>query len=188
MPRIVGERKDALKGIAEVFRVHGFDGASLSLISEATGFGKGSLYHFFPGGKEEMAEAVLSDIDHWFEQQMFAPLRESGRPREAIGDMIANVERYFQSGQRICLVGAFALSDVRDRFASRIADYFTAWRQALSYALQRAGHAVAHADALAEDAVAGIQGALVASRAFNDRAVFARVLAAIAARLLAEPA
>jgi hypothetical protein len=43
------------------------EGASLSLISEATGLGKGCLYHFFPGGKEEMADAVLSEIDGWFE-------------------------------------------------------------------------------------------------------------------------
>lgn len=184
---MVGERADALKGIAEVFREHGFDGASLSRISEATGFGKGSLYHFFPGGKEEMAEAVLSDIDSWFEQQMFAPLRVSEHPRKAIVDMIESVQVYFQSGQRICLVGAFALSDVRDRFASRVVDYFAAWREALSQALQRVGHSAAQADGLAEDAVAGIQGALVASRAFNDPAVFSRVLAAIAARLQIGP-
>lgn len=187
MPRTVGERADALKGIAEVFREHGFEGASLSLISDATGFGKGSLYHFFPGGKEEMAEAVLTDIDRWFEQNMFAPMRDSAQPREAVVAMIANVDAYFRSGERICLVGAFALSDVRDRFAARIADYFVAWRHALSLALRRIGHSAKQADSMAEEAVAGIQGALVASRAFNDTSVFSRVLAGIAARLMTDP-
>ena len=62
MPRVISERADALPALAEVFREHGFEGASLSLISERTGLGKGSLYHFFPGGKEEMAAAVLDDI------------------------------------------------------------------------------------------------------------------------------
>jgi hypothetical protein len=45
MARSVAERKDALPALAEVFREHGFAGASLALISPATGLGKGSLYH-----------------------------------------------------------------------------------------------------------------------------------------------
>ena len=48
--------------VAEVFRAHGYEGATLSVITEATGLGKGSLYHFFPGGKEELAAAVLADL------------------------------------------------------------------------------------------------------------------------------
>jgi hypothetical protein len=28
--------------------------------------GKGSLYHFFPGGKEDMAKAVLDEVAVWF--------------------------------------------------------------------------------------------------------------------------
>ena len=66
MARTVAERSDVLPLLAEVFREHGYEGASLSLISKATGLGKGSLYHFFPGGKEEMAVAVLAEIDGWF--------------------------------------------------------------------------------------------------------------------------
>ena len=51
MARTVAERSDVLPLLAEVFREHGYEGASLSLISKATGLGKGSLYHFFPGVK-----------------------------------------------------------------------------------------------------------------------------------------
>ena len=57
MARMVAERADTLPGLAEAFREHGYAGASLSVIGEATGLGRGSLYHFFPGGKREMAEA-----------------------------------------------------------------------------------------------------------------------------------
>jgi AcrR family transcriptional regulator len=52
---MIAERSDTLPTLAEVFREHGYEDASLSLLSQATGLGKGSLYHFFPGGKEEMA-------------------------------------------------------------------------------------------------------------------------------------
>jgi len=44
-----------LKGLAEVFRSKGYEGASLKDLSEATGLKKASLYHRFPNGKSEMA-------------------------------------------------------------------------------------------------------------------------------------
>lgn len=183
MPRIISERADAIPALAEVFREHGFEGASLALISERTGLGKGSLYHFFPGGKEEMAAAVLDDIDRWFEKHLFAPLREDPDARSAVRAMFRTVEDYFRSGQRVCLVGAFALGGVRDRFASRINAYFGVWLQVLADALQRCGKDRRIARALAEDVVAGVQGALVAGRALNDAAFFVRALTRLEASL-----
>ena len=67
MPKVVTEGADVLPALGEVFREHGFEGASLSVIGKRTGLGKGSLYHFFPGGKEEMAAAVLTEIDGRFQ-------------------------------------------------------------------------------------------------------------------------
>ncbi len=66
MVRLVAELDDTLPALAEVFREHGYGATSPSLITAATGLGKGSLYHFFPGGKQEMASAVLADIEQWF--------------------------------------------------------------------------------------------------------------------------
>jgi TetR/AcrR family transcriptional repressor of lmrAB and yxaGH operons len=63
MSRAVATRPDIIPALAEVFREHGYEGASLALLGDATGLGKGSLYHFFPNGKEEMAAAVLDAID-----------------------------------------------------------------------------------------------------------------------------
>ena len=63
MARQVAERSDTIPALANVFRTYGFDGASLAVITEHTGLGKGSLYNFFPRGKEEMAEVVLDEVD-----------------------------------------------------------------------------------------------------------------------------
>src|ERR1700757_2404263 len=107
MPRIVSERTDLLPALAEVFREHGFEGASIALISERTGLGKGSLYHFFPGGKEEMATAVLNEIEAWFTTHVFAALQWDPEPVSAIDRMFRAVVEYFDSGRRGCLGGAF---------------------------------------------------------------------------------
>ena len=182
MPRLVAERDDVLPALAEVFRDHGYEGASLALISKATGLGKGSLYHFFPGGKAEMAEAVLADIDGWFEAQVFLPLKTADDPG-AIADMLAAVSDYFRGGRRVCLVGVLALGEARDRFALSVRGYFARWVEALAVALTRCGCAPAEAVALAEEAVAAIQGAIVLARALDRPAVFERAVAQLRVRL-----
>jgi len=173
MARQVAERSGAVPHLAEVFREYGFEGASLSLISARTGLGKGSLYNFFPGGKEEMAQAVLEEIDGWFEANVFAPLR-SLDPGSGIARMLSETERYFASGQRACVIGMFALSDTRDRFAVQVQSYFARWTEALTQALRRAGRLPHVAKELAEYAVATLQGALVLARGLNDPGVFSR--------------
>jgi TetR/AcrR family transcriptional repressor of lmrAB and yxaGH operons len=98
MARAVAARADLLPVLAETFREHGYEGASLSRISQATGLGKGSLYHFFPGGKAEMVEAVLAEIEGWFATHVFEPLREAGDPEAAVEAMFETVTEYFRSG------------------------------------------------------------------------------------------
>src|SRR5262245_58209085 len=119
MPKTVAERADILPLLGEVFREHGFDGASLAVIGDRTGLGKGSLYHFYPGGKEEMAAAVLAEIDAWFAANIFQPLRTEKDAARAIAGTLKAVEDYFRSGRHVCLVGALALTDSRDLFARK---------------------------------------------------------------------
>jgi AcrR family transcriptional regulator len=183
--RTLNERHDVIPLIAEAFRDFGYEGASLSRITERTGLGKGSLYHFFPGGKEDMAQAVLEDVDTWFERQIFQPLR-TDRPDIAISQMWKAVDSYFQSGARVCLVGAFALDETRDRFADAISRYFSRWIASLRDALVRDGWSPASAKECAEDVVLGIQGALVLARATRDKRVFARAVARLKTRLGAQ--
>ncbi|MDP1644475.1 MAG: TetR/AcrR family transcriptional regulator [Thiobacillus sp.] len=176
MVRKIAERGDVIPALAETFREHGFAGASLSEITKRTGLGKGSLYHLFPNGKEEMAKAVLDDVAGWFEANVFMPLRESEDPAAGIDHMFKAVVRFFHAGRRVCLVGTFALDDTRDRFASEVQSYFAAWTRVLAAALKRSGFDTRTARETAEDVVAGIQGALVLARAQDDPGVFTRAM------------
>ncbi|MCJ2084962.1 TetR/AcrR family transcriptional regulator [Methylobacterium sp. E-005] len=178
-------RAEALPALAEVFRAHGYEGASLALISRATGLGKGSLYNLFPGGKAEMASCVLEEIDNWFEHNLYAPLRQAERPAEAVSAMFDAVEAYFRSGRRVCLVGIVALSSERDRFGEAVRSYFARWVAALTEALQRSGRDAAASAALAEEIVIQIQGAIVLARALDDPTVYTRAMTALKARTAA---
>ncbi|OCP17515.1 MULTISPECIES: TetR/AcrR family transcriptional regulator [unclassified Ensifer] len=182
MSRVVAERQDVITMLAEIFREHGYDGASLSLITEKTGLGKGSLYHFFPRGKEEMAEAVLGDIASWFQTNIFNRLRNSEPPAAAIDDMFASVDSYFRQGRRLCLMGVIATSGAHDRFSAEINRYFADWRTALAEAFGRQGIAEDERKALAEEVIGGIQGALILARSLGDPQAFGRVLTRLKAR------
>ena len=99
--------------------------------------------------------------------------------------MFKAVDLYFRSGDRVCIVGLFALGDVRDRFADQIRGYFAQWIDALAEALAAMGLCSAdQARELAEEAVGGIQGALVLARAADRREIFTRAIARLEARLL----
>lgn len=185
MAKIETARDDILAALAEVFRAHGYEGATLALISEATGLGKGSLYNFFPGGKEQMANEVLASIDTWFNDKIYKPLRTASDPAKGIADMYAATSAYFHSGQRVCLVGVVALGASRDLFGEKVKVYFAGWVDALAVALRRLGDNTADARRKSEQAVLEIQGALVLARAFDDAKVFTRALKESEARLKA---
>jgi AcrR family transcriptional regulator len=178
------QRAAAIPALAEAFREHGYEGASLASLCAATGLGKGSLYNFFPGGKEEMAAAVLADVDAWFTGSVFEPLRAAGNgDQAAIAAMFEAVTAYFRSGRRVCLQGAFALGRERDLFAVTIAGYFDRWIAALAAALHAGGHSETGARLAAVETVAAIQGAIILSRALGNPEIFPQVIDQARARL-----
>ena len=116
--------------------------------------------------------AALAHVRAWFEREIFGPLRAEGPPAERLARMLDATEAYFLAGGRVCLVGAFALDDARDVFAEAVEGYFGAWRGALAEVFGAAGVSEEQAWAYAEEVVAGIQGALVLSRALGEAGVF----------------
>jgi len=177
-------QRDALIPVlAEIFRAYGYEGTSLARMTEGTGLGKGSLYYVFPGGKEEIAGAVLAQIDDWFQREVFTPLRDTPDAMAGIDHMFDQVQHYFLSGRKVCLVGIFALDKVRDRFADQVKRYFVEWAAALNAALLRGGKDADDAAGLTEEILAAIQGALVLARAIDNPEVFVRTLDRLRQRL-----
>jgi TetR/AcrR family transcriptional regulator, lmrAB and yxaGH operons repressor len=182
--RALTNRESALPALAEAFREHGFEGASLATLSKATGLGKGSLYNFFPGGKEEMMEAVLDNIDRWFADAIFAPLEQALDPVVAVTSMFEEVTVYFRSGRRVCVVGCLGLNSAGEAFSLKVKDYFARWISALAHCLEMGKVPSAMAQDLAEEAVSGIQGAIVLARALGDDATFQRIVHRLQSTLL----
>ncbi|MFF8187084.1 TetR/AcrR family transcriptional regulator [Microbacterium sp. NPDC016588] len=168
MAKTVLDRADAVRALAGVFRRRGFESGSLSVIQQETGIGRGSLYHFFPDGKKDMARAVLDEVSAWFEERVFLPLRTSENAADAVAAMSHEVAEYFVSRELVCLYAAMTLGEEQDTFAESVRAYFTDWVDALSHALRAGGLEQEDAAAQALDAVAAIQGGLILARAYGD--------------------
>lgn len=187
MPAAKLTRDEALHRIADVFRRFGYEGASLSEISRSTGLGRASLYHHFPGGKEEMAREVLRWLEKVVATELVAPLEATGRPRARLAKWAVGVERVYAGGRKNCILGAMVLGGSAELFGAELARAFEAQLDALARVLVEAGVGRAEARRRAENALGRIQGALVLGRGLQDAGHFRRVLSELPDELLARP-
>lgn len=54
-------KKQILQGAKELFALHGFHGTSVRTINKHVGITDGLLYHYFPGGKQEILETIFHE-------------------------------------------------------------------------------------------------------------------------------
>lgn len=185
MPAALLPRDVVVARIAEAFRDHGYDGASLAAISTATGLGKSSLYHYFPGGKDEMAVAVLERIDAWMNAHALAALRSTGTPKARLRSMLRMLDEFYLGGRNACVLGNLVVGASRGKFATLLASAFGGWIAALRALAVEAGVRAPQAQQRAEDAVVRIEGALIVAAGLADLGPFKRALRNIERDLLA---
>ena len=178
-------RPQAVALLTETFRRDGYDGASLATLSQATGLGKSSLYHYFPGGKVEMAHAVLDFSVDAARRHVFSVVAAPGPPAERLRELLRRMELFFERGTSACILGRLSASVDRDRFREPLTRIFKAQRDAIARLLVEAGVPRPTARARAEDTVISIQGALVLSSGTGDPAPFQRMMARLRRDLLA---
>lgn len=178
-------RQDAIANLMPVFRHYGYEGATLSRLSQATGLGRASLYHHFPGGKQEMATEVLEQMNQLLDQTALQPLRQAEvDPRHRLEQMCATVAEFYQQGQEACLLSILTLGEAGDRFQGSVQAAMALWIETLAQTLIEAGVAPELARERAEDALIQIQGALVVVRGLGDSRPFQRVMDRLPQQLL----
>ncbi len=175
-------RGEIVSALYDLFRRAGYDGVSLSDISAATGLGKSSLYHHFPDGKPDMAEAVGAYALQSMRTKVFEPLRADAPIAAKIAAMLAITDAMYEGGASPCLVANMLPSGAA---AAPIRAIIVEWIDAIAAALRSAGLKPAEARARAVEAVIGIEGALIVTQATGERRVFRDALSAARSVLLA---
>lgn len=175
MPSTTIDDDHLFEGLIEVFRLYGYEGASLTRISEATELQRSSLYHRFPTGKDEIVLAALSRADRIFEQ-ILAPLAGPGDPAQRVAKMAKGLSKFYAEGRRSCLLDTLSLGGSNDAVYKHIKRSFGAWLKAMAAVAREASVPSAIARQRAEEALVRIEGSLVLSRATGDTRPFKRVL------------
>ncbi|MEV6620815.1 TetR/AcrR family transcriptional regulator [Amycolatopsis sp. NPDC051106] len=178
---------------AELFRRNGYSGTGLKQIVAEANAPFGSLYHFFPGGKEQLGQEVIRTSGLAY-IQLF-DLFIAPAP-----DLVSGVEAFFAAGIATleatdyvegCPIATVALevAATNEPLRQATAEVFTAWIDAGTERFAQFGISTEAARTLTITAVNNLEGAFVLCRALRDTEAMAVAGAAtvdVARRLLQE--
>ena len=169
-------KEDVIEKLGEAFRRLGYEGATLAKLSLATGLQKASLYHYFPGGKEDMARAVLDQINGVIQEHVIQPLRSNSPPQDRLKQTVKAVDQFYDGGKLNCLIGIFILSASHKLFETDVRLMLKGWIAALAEVGVAMGVKADVAYQRAQQWVTELQGALIITRGLGSKSVFRRTL------------
>lgn len=143
----------------------GLQGTSFSEVLEASGAPRGSLYHHFPGGKDEL---VLAAIGLAGQRAITVLEAMQGRPADHVAEAFLKLWRAvlersdFSAG---CAVAAVTVAADSPELVGRAAEVFRTWRTTLGTLLAAGGVPEARAQALAAVLISSSEGAVILARA-----------------------
>ncbi len=152
----------------EVFRRRGYEGATLSVLSRACGLGKASLYHHFPGGKEEMADLLLQRAVSQLNMLAYRHLDRPAPWNQRLRGFVEGFAAYCEHGTRNCLVAELTATAARAQFGERIQVQTNAWLRQLTAAFAETGISEKRARRRARELLGALYGALVVARMLED--------------------
>lgn len=184
-PPSIGDA-DLLDLLLPVFREKGFDGTAIGDLSSASGLQRASLYHRFPNGKEEMAEAILTMVGERF-LWILAPMREDEDVARGIAETARRLSDFYGAGALSCVLDTMTLAGTPQKVRDHARSLAQGQIDVMAEASQRAGREPAEAMRAAKEAFVRIEGALVLARALGDTDVFVQSVAMMPSILMPEP-
>jgi len=176
----------------DLFMERGYAASGLKEISNAGTAPIGSLYHFFPGGKEELASETL---------------RSAGAAYQSLVEAVFDSEPDIVDGIRSCYDGAaetlrgtdyadacpiatvaLEVASTNENLRQVTAEVFESWIESASTRLARGGVDPDRARDLAIVVIAALEGGFLLSRAAKDTAPMAAIRDAIAQLVAVETA
>jgi len=168
MPRRAINRELLIASLAEVFCARGFEGATLAELSRATGLGKASLYHHFPGGKSEMVGVLVRHAINDLQRSVFRHLDEPGSAKARVNAMLDGFDRYVADGSSNCVLAVLAQGSARDALGAGVSSQFDSWLARLEQTLVETAMKPKRAHRMARHIIVTLYGGLVLARLLDD--------------------
>jgi AcrR family transcriptional regulator len=191
---VTGTRERIVTATAELFRRQGFHGTGLKQVTTVAAAPFGSLYHHFPGGKDELAEEVIRTSGAAYRELFEVIYDAAASPADAVTDFFDGAALVLEETGYLdaCPIGTVALevASTNDRLRRATADVFDSWVESAAVRLQAAGLDPVRAGELATALVAAVEGGFMLSRAAQrpePMRAAGRVLRTVVEAALAEP-
>jgi TetR/AcrR family transcriptional repressor of lmrAB and yxaGH operons len=180
---MAGDVRDRMvEGAMGLLARRGLQATSFSEVLAATGAPRGSLYHHFPDGKDQLVAAAVDRAGALLTDAM-EPV--AGAPALAVVERFLAIWRAVLTRSQCeagCAVLAVTVATDSAELLSHATAVFRAWRERLGDLLQQGGLTAAQARRFAMVLIASAEGAVVLSRADQSPEAFE----AVAQQLLAE--
>lgn len=165
-------RERIIAATNELFRRQGYHGTSLAQISAAAGATIGSIYHFFPGGKEALGVAVIDTTGAVYRELFESIAADAADAPAAFRDLFVGAAAVLEETDFVdpCPVGTVAreVANTSEPLRTATDRAFASWIDAAGRHLVTAGADPGSARDLAEVIVATLEGCFVLSRARRD--------------------
>lgn len=165
-------RNRILQTTAELFRRHGYTGTGMKQIVVAANAPFGSLYHHFPGGKEQLGAEVIRAAGGMYFELFTAIAAEADDVVDGVHDFFWGaaatlVETDYEDACPIATV-ALEVASTNEPLRIATAEVFESWIDGLTAYLTIGGIDHVRSRELAIEVVAILEGAFVLSRALKS--------------------
>jgi AcrR family transcriptional regulator len=165
-------RERIVEQSAELFRLQGYNATGVKQIVEAAQAPFGSLYHFFPGGKEQLGAEAIRVSGALYEQLIPAVLDPAPDPVTGVRNFFAGAAEHLRETDYAdaCPIATVALevSSSSETMREACADVFQSWIDAGAARFEAAGASTKTARELTIAMVCALEGAFVLSRALRS--------------------
>jgi len=161
-------RDQIIETTCELLEVQGYHATGLNQIIKESGSPKGSLYYYFPGGKEELTAEALSRVGQMVLERIRYNLGLADDPAEAVRAFIERIAQQveasgYRAGGPITTV-ALETASSNDRLREVCQQIYTSWQLAFVEKLARGGVEPERAERLATLIIAAIEGGIILCR------------------------
>jgi TetR/AcrR family transcriptional regulator, lmrAB and yxaGH operons repressor len=164
-------RDQIIQTTCNLIESQGYHATGLNQIVKESGSPKGSLYYYFPDGKEALAEEAIRAVSAQVVERIREHLGSYAEPAEAVREFTATIayfveESGFQAGGPLTTV-ALETATTNERLNQVCRESYEAMRIAFEDRLLAGGLAAAQASHLSGVILAAIEGAVLLSRTYH---------------------
>ena len=165
-------RDQIIETTCDLLESQGLHGTGLNQIIKESGAPRGSLYYYFPDGKDELAEAAIAAAGRSVAERIRTELSEAGDTAEAIQHFVASIAHFveasgYRSGGPLATV-AMETATTNERLNRACRAAYTLIGEAFRDRLVASGYSEAQAMTLATFVTAAIEGGTILCRTYHS--------------------